>query len=132
MNRFIIGRLGAVSLLAALLAVGCAVEQSTNGDDDQVGSDSDGAQVGGIGTTADEQISAGDPSVIKHNRRGSKTPDNGICPGCGPLPDPWQMGPLPDPWSSSSGGSNGSTSSSGGSTSSSGGEGSSGGTKNGK
>ena len=124
MNRFIMGRLGVFTLLAALAAVGCAVEQGT-GNDDTTAQGEDGSESDGVGTTNDEQISAGEQFVIGYGVPGNR-PDEGVCAGCGPLPDPWKkMGPLPDPWttpdeesSSSSSGSSGSTSSS--STSSSG------------
>ena len=123
MNRFIMGRLGIVSLLAALLALGCAIEQTTDGGDDQTETGGESSH-SGIGTTADEQVSAGEHSLLELGT-GARRPDNGVCPGCGPLPDPWKkMGPLPDPWSSSSSSSGGSSSgstSSGGESSTSGG-----------
>lgn len=121
MNRFIIGRLGVVSLLAALLALGCAIEQSSDGGDDQTETGDESSQMVGTGTTGDEQVSAGEGSLLKHNTDGRR-PESGVCPGCGPLPDPWKkMGPLPDPWSSSSSSSGGESSSSGGESSTSGG-----------
>ncbi|MBX3204314.1 MAG: hypothetical protein KF764_04560 [Labilithrix sp.] len=125
MNRFIIGRFGVVSLLAALFAAGCAFEQTGDDSDEQIETD-DGSQLTGGGGGADEANGARRLPV----KQGSLTPKKAdeSCVGCGPVPDPWASGPVPDPWTSSSGGSNsssggsngGSNSSSGGSNSSSG------------
>lgn len=105
MNRFIIGRLALVSFLAAVFAAGCAFEQASGGDEDQTEQSGESSGTPGLGTTTDEQTSAGDGPMLKHSSDPWK-PDNSVCAGCGPLPDPWKkMGPLPDPWSSSSGGS---------------------------
>lgn len=112
MNRHIIGRISAVSALAALLALGCVVEQTGDTADDQTAF-IEGSPM--VGTSDDEQVSGRDPSMLKQDR--AKKPSESMCTGCGPLPDPWKMGPLPDPWSSSSsGGSTGSGSGSSGST----------------
>jgi len=112
MNRLIIVRLGAISLLAALLALGCAVEQTTDGGEDQSDPSVDGSHMVGIGVSGEEQVSAGERPTPSH-RTGPRVPEASGCVGCGPLPDPWKkMGPLPDPWSSSSGG-EGNTSGSG-------------------
>ncbi len=105
MNRFIIGRVALVSFLAAIFAAGCAFEQASASDEDQTEQDDEGSGTAGFSTSADEQTSAGEGPMLKHSSDRQK-PDNSVCAGCGPLPDPWKkMGPLPDPWTSSSGGS---------------------------
>jgi len=105
MNRFIIGRLALVSFLAAVFAAGCAFEQASGGDEDQTEHGDEGSRRAGYGTSVDEQTSAGEGPMLKHSSD-PRNPDNSVCAGCGPLPDPWKkMGPLPDPWTSSSGGS---------------------------
>lgn len=115
MNRFIMARLGVFFLLSAFAAVGCAIDSSSSEDGDQTEQGDDGSSGAGIGSSSDEQISAGENTLVKHSSDPGK-PDNGVCPGCGPLPDPWKkMGPLPDPWTSpgsSSSGSSGTSSSS--------------------
>lgn len=110
MNRFSIGRLALVSFLAAVFAVGCAFEQASGGDEDGTEQGDGRSGTAGLGTSADEQTSAGEGPMLKHSSDPQK-PDNSVCVGCGPLPDPWKkMGPLPDPWTSSSGGSTSSSS----------------------
>ncbi|MBN9167553.1 MAG: hypothetical protein BGO98_32470 [Myxococcales bacterium 68-20] len=105
MNRFIIARLALVSFLAAIFAAGCAFEQASADDDDQTEQGDESSGTAGFGTSTYEQTSTGEGPMLQRSSD-TQRPDNSVCAGCGPLPDPWKkMGPLPDPWTSSSGGS---------------------------
>jgi hypothetical protein len=119
MNRFIIGPIGVLSLVAALFAVGCAVDQTDGGDERTEHSDDSESVASGSDA---QEIRLGGRPMFEHR---TKKPASDVCVGCGPVPDPWVNGPVPDPWtssssSSSSGGSNGGSSNGGSGNSSSG------------
>lgn len=99
MNRSIIFPLGLLTIFAAM-ATGCAAETMPETEWVEEHSLTEGVRMVGIDGQGSERASI--PNRVsstgaEDTGAGPMVPE-GMCLGCGPVPDPWKNGPVPDPW----------------------------------